>query len=186
MTNETAIQKWLEGVKNVSISFRPVIYQTNAIPSKSDIIKALQILSRLADFNGFIDVGSNYVYAQQVYYALEHIQNKTWNRYQLAAACTVITATLSTYLHYDPTIGNGITYQTKCFHKTLHEIDKVYLKYNTQSFIHNAPLYILKKVIPCCLTPYYKYNTIKDPDAPSSFKYKKKKSSSEQKSVFDV
>ena len=172
MTREAAIQKWLEGVHNVAISFRPVIYQTNAVPTKADMMSALSKLSRLSEFDGFIDDSIEEMYAQQVYYALEHMHSRVWNDSQLVGACVAITSTLGAYLHYDPTIGNGIAYQTKCFHKTLREVDKAYHKYSVKRLNTDTPVQIRKKAIPCCLTPYYKYNVIKNPSAQLTFKYK--------------
>ena len=73
ITREAAIEKWLEGVTNAAFEFRPVIYKTNAIPRRSDILSALQALSRLSQFGGFIDEVIEEMYTQQVEYALMHI-----------------------------------------------------------------------------------------------------------------
>lgn len=171
MTNSAAIAKWLEGVINAAVEFRPLVYRTNAVPTANDILDALQSLSRLTHFGGFIDENIEEMYAQQVYYALEHMRNRTWNDAQLSGACIAITNTLSSYLHYDPTIGNGISYQTKCFHKTLREVDKAFVKnqYTIRQPTTNATLQQIP--ITCCLTPYYKHTVIKDPQAQPSFKY---------------
>lgn len=171
ITREAAIEKWLEGVTNAAFEFRPVIYKTNAIPRRSDILSALQALSRLSQFGGFIDEVIEEMYTQQVEYALEHMRRRVWNDAQLQAACNAITDTLSTYLHYDPAIGNGIPYQTKCFHKTLRDVDKAFSMYANESCAQGEQIRVYQKTVPCCLTPYYKHTVIKDPDAQPTFKY---------------
>lgn len=171
MTREAAINKWLEGIANAAFEFRPLIYKTNAIPTQNDILSALQVLSRLTQFGGFITEDIEELYAQQVRYALEHMRRCVWNDAQLAAARDAITETLSTYLHYDPAIGNGVTYQTKCFHKTLRLVDKAYEQNKEIVSPQKHPLQVWQKVVPCCLTPYYKHIVIKDPDAQPTFKY---------------
>lgn len=171
MTREAAIAKWLEGVTNAAFEFRPLVYKTNAQPTHNDILTALQVLSRLTQFGGFIDESIEEMYAQQVQYALEHMRNRVWNEAQLAGACTAITNTLGSYLHYDPTIGNGVSYQTKCFHKTLHEVDKAYTMHKCTPFNADGEIKIWQKPVTCCLTPYYKHTVIKYPQAQPSFKY---------------
>ncbi len=173
MTNQIAIEKWLEGVKNAALYFRPVIYKTNAIPSKANILSALKTLSRLTCFDGFIDENIEGMYAQQVRYAIEHMNRYTWNVSQCRAAMNAITDTLSTYLHYDPAIGNGVKYQAKCFYKTLKAVDQAYEANKNAVPAHEMTVSVQKKIIPCCLTPYYKHTVIKDPTAPQSFRYPK-------------
>lgn len=171
MTHEAAIAKWLEGVSNAAREFRPIVYKTNAVPTHNDILAALQALSRLTQFGGFIDDNIEEMYAQQVHYALEHMRHRVWNEAQLAGACIAITDTLSSYLHYDPAIGNGVSYQTKCFHKTLREVDKAYNTYQYTKLSATDEVKIWQKPITCCLTPYYKHTVIKHPQAQPSFKY---------------
>lgn len=171
MTNKAAIEKWLEGVTNAAFEFRPLIYKTNAIPSRSDILSALQALSRLAKFGGFIAEDIEELYAQQVQYAIEHMSRRVWGDAQCAAARDAITETLSTYLHYDPSIGNGVPYQTKCFYKTLRMVDKAYEDNKNTQPQHGVKIEVWQKAVPCCLTPYYKHTVIKDPDAQPTFKY---------------
>lgn len=170
-TQEYAIKKWIEGVTNAALEFRPIIYKTNATPSKDQLIFALQLLSRLTKFGGFINEAIEELYAQQVQYAIEHVKNKQWNLAQLAAAREAITNTLDVYYHYDPAIGNGVEYQIKCFHKTLREIDKAYKDNTNETASIETRIMVIEKIIPCCLTPYYKHTAIKDPDAKPSFKY---------------
>lgn len=171
MTRESAITKWLEGVTNAALEFRPLVYKTNAVPTHNDILAALQALSRLTQFGGFIDENIEEMYAQQVHYALEHMRHRVWNDAQLAGACTAITQTLGSYLHYDPAIGNGISYQTKCFHKTLREVDKAYTRNQRTSLDKPTEVKIWQIPVTCCLTPYYKHTVIKHPQAQPSFKY---------------
>ena len=175
MTNQVAIEKWLEGVTNAALHFRPIIYKTNAIPNKDTILSALKTLSRLTCFGGFIDENIEGMYAQHVRYALEHMNRYTWSVSQCCAAMSAITDTLSTYLHYDPAVGNGIKYQTKCFYKTLKAVDAAYEANKTTMPAPEMKISVQKKVIPCCLTPYYKHTVIKDPTALQSFKYSKAK-----------
>ena len=170
-THKSATEKWLEGVTNVAFEFRPVIYKTNAIPRRSDILSALQALSRLTRFGGFINESIEGMYAQQVEYAIEHMSHRVWGDAQCSAAMDAITETLSTYLHYDPAIGNGVAYHSKCFYKTLKAVDKAYEENQGVMPVHGVQVEVWKKVVPCCLTPYYKHTVIKDPNAKPSFKY---------------
>lgn len=172
MTRKAAIDKWLEGVTNAALEFRPLVYKTNAIPNKSEILKALQTLSRLTRFGGFIEDGIEELYAQQVTYAIEHMSRRAWSDAQCAAARDAITETLNVYLHYDPAIGNGVTYQTKCFHKTLRLVDQAYDNNRGKVIAAPTQIQLQQKAIPCCLTPYYKHTVIKDPNAQPTFKYK--------------
>ncbi len=159
-----AIEQWLQGVKNAAFEFRPIIFRTDAIPSHEEIEQALQMLSRLTKYGGFVKPDEE-TYTQVAEYALEHFQTLPLNDSQAAAARDAITNTLQQYYNYDPAIGNGVDYQMYCFLKTMRDIDKAIVN------AHPVKVPIIprveKETVVVCTTPYYKHNE----PAQQKFKY---------------
>jgi hypothetical protein len=160
----SATEYWLQGVHNAAYEFRPVIYSTDEIPTQQDLLHALQILSRLSKYGGFI-TGVEELYAQEAEYALEHFAKLNLTLEQCAAARDAITASMESYYHYDPAVGYGLQYQLRCFMKTMKDIDLAIARPRPVT-VPERP-FVKKHAITCCTTPYYKHNE----DGQQKFKY---------------